>query len=173
VDRGGRGRDGGSALAKDRKLGSFYRAWARRAWKQGTLRVAFMHVGESVAAMQLVAECDRRWWLLKIGYDERFAKCAPGSLLLMHTIALAARNGLVSYEFLGNPDPWSMGWARTTRRSLAIKAYPLALGSVQALKRDLAAAVKRRLKLHGKPAMYIPGAEEAIEILEIIRFVPL
>ena len=165
--------EGGSSLTKDRQLGSFYRAYARRAWRQGVLRIAFMHIGETVAAMQLVAECNGRWWLLKIGYDERFSKCAPGSLLLMHTIAHAARKGLAAYEFLGNPDPWSMGWARTQRRSLALKAYPLALGSLVALKRDLAASVRRRLKLHGKPAMYIPGAEEAIEIIEILRFVPL
>jgi CelD/BcsL family acetyltransferase involved in cellulose biosynthesis len=165
--------DGGSALAKDRRTGSFYRAYARRAWQHGVLRIAFMHVGESVAAMQLVAECDGKWWLLKIGYDERFAKFAPGTLLLMHTIAHAARKGLAAYEFLGNPDSWSMGWARTTRRALAIKAYPLALGSIAALRSDIAASVRRRLGFHARPALYIPGAEEAIEILEIIRFVPL
>ena len=164
---------GGSALARDRRQGAFYRAYAHRAMRHGILRVAFMHIGESVAAMQLVVECDRRWWLLKIGYDERFSRCSPGSLLLMHTIAHAARQGLVAYEFLGNPDGWSMGWAQTTRRCVVLKAYPMTVASVSALGRDLAASVRRRLKLDGKPALWIPGAEEALEVVEILRFVPL
>ncbi len=164
----------GSALSADARLGGFYRAYARRAWQHGILRLAFMRIGARAVAMQLVVECDRRWWLLKIGYDERHASCAPGTLLLVHTIEHAARRGLAAYEFLGNPDRWSMQWARTLRHSVAIKAYPFSLAALPALRTDAMRALKMRFSRGAKPmGVYLPGFHEGVEILEVLRFVPI
>ena len=44
--------------------------------------------------MQVAVETGGRFWLLKVGYDERFARCSPGSLLLLETIRHAATTGV-------------------------------------------------------------------------------
>ena len=73
--------------------------------------------------MQLAVECGERFWLLKIGYDEEFARCSPGVLLMLHTVRYAATRGLKSYELLGRVEPWTRVWARSrvpTSRSARI-----------------------------------------------------
>src|SRR5439155_13822651 len=97
---GWKGREG-TALANDSVRGMFYRRYAAAACRQGILRLCFLRIGDRVAAVQLGVESEGRFWLHKIGYDEAFAKCSPGMLLLRDTIRYAASRSLRSYEFLG------------------------------------------------------------------------
>jgi CelD/BcsL family acetyltransferase involved in cellulose biosynthesis len=135
----------GTALASDPLGGAFYRSYAAAACRAGILRVCFLRVGDRIAAMQLALECEERFWLLKIGYDEAFARCSPGMLLLRETVRHAAQRGLRSYEFLGVPEPWIRRWTPHVRPCLSIWAYPTQPWGMAALAADVMQAGWRRV----------------------------
>ncbi len=115
----------GSALARDTERGAFYRRYAALAAEQGILRLCFLRIGGRAVAMQFAVESYDRFWLVKIGYDESFSRCSPGTLLMLHTVKYAATRGLRSYEFLGLCEPWTQQWTQTLRHCVALRAYPL------------------------------------------------
>jgi proline dehydrogenase len=95
------------------------------------------------------------FWLLKIGYDESFARCSPGMLLIRESIAYAAREGLKTYEFLGKSEPWIEMWSRAIRPCTAVRVYPYGSRGMAAIAVDGAAHVGLKLsdKAEGlKPA---------------------
>jgi CelD/BcsL family acetyltransferase involved in cellulose biosynthesis len=92
--------------------------------------MAFLRINGEAAGMQIATECDDRFWLLKIGHDDRFATCSPGTLLMLHSIKYAAVRGLKSYEFLGIAEPWTRAWTESLRRCVALHAYPLSIGGI-------------------------------------------
>jgi CelD/BcsL family acetyltransferase involved in cellulose biosynthesis len=113
-----------TALAEDQNMASFFLSYADRACQQGILRIYFMRIGGQVVAMQIAIEASDRLWLLKIGYDEDYAKCSPGMLLMLETLQYAARKGLASYEFLGAAKDWTRRWTKTERNNVTIRIYP-------------------------------------------------
>jgi CelD/BcsL family acetyltransferase involved in cellulose biosynthesis len=75
--------------------------------------------------VQLAVERGGRYSLFKIGYDEEFARCSPGNLLMLHTVQWAAEQELSSYEFLGAQEPWTDRWTETVRSCVDVQIYPL------------------------------------------------
>jgi CelD/BcsL family acetyltransferase involved in cellulose biosynthesis len=73
--------------------------------------------------MQIAIECGNRYWLLKSSYDEAFARCSPGLLLLLACIRRAAVH-LRSFEFLGTPEGWTKAWTRQVHPCVSVRAYP-------------------------------------------------
>lgn len=138
----GRGR---TALAADATVRAFFGRYARDAAEQGILRLGMMRIGDQAAAMQIAVELRERFWLLKIGYDERFARCSPGNLLMLHTVRHAANRGLRSYEFLGMEAPWTRAWTESVRPCVTLRAYPLRPRGVFAFVADAASSALRRL----------------------------
>ena len=136
----------GTALAHDPKRWAFFRRYAAAASSRGILRLCFLRIGGRTAAVQLAVETDDRFWLLKLGYDERFARCSPGSLLLLESIRQAATRGLRSYEFLGDAESWTRPWTQTVRPCVRVDAYPFERSSVGKLATDAATAAGRRLR---------------------------
>lgn len=134
-----------SAVIHDPVRGPFYRRYAALACEQGILRLCFLRIGDHVAAMQFAVEYGNAFWLLKIGYDEAFARCSPGSLLMAEIIRYAAAHGLRSYEFLGTPAPWTRVWTLLERPCVSLWAYPAKIQGVTALVMDTATAARRRL----------------------------
>jgi CelD/BcsL family acetyltransferase involved in cellulose biosynthesis len=142
----------GSAIARDKLRGPFYRRYAASASAAGILRLCFLRVGGKAVAMQLAVECARGFWLLKIGYREEYARCSPGMLLMAEAIRYAASRGLESFEFLGNADNWTRIWTRDETETVTIRVYPfrvrglvaLAADAFQAALRRFEAAVKRK-----------------------------
>ena len=130
-----------SALAVDHRVGSFYTALATRATEAGTLRILFLRIGSDVAATMIALEDGGRLWILKIGYDERFAACSPGMLVMREGLRYAARAGLTSFEFLGTGTGWTRRWTDTEWATERVYVYPftlqgmtlLAFGAVAAL----------------------------------------
>ena len=135
----------GSAVINDPMRGPFYRRYAAAARAEGTLRLCFLRIGDRVAAMQLAVECGQRYWLLKIGYDEAFARCSPGLLLILETLRYAAARGLRSYEFLGTPAPWIRMWTKDIHPCTSLRAYPARGPGIAALASDVARSGWRRL----------------------------
>jgi CelD/BcsL family acetyltransferase involved in cellulose biosynthesis len=135
----------GSALARHEKLGEFFRRYAAAACRKGILRLCFMRIAGRAVAMQFAVECAGAFWLFKIGYDEEFARCSPGNLLMLHTVRYAALRGLRSYEFLGSTAPWTDVWTASVRECVALRAYPITVRGIAALSVDAGAFAWRRL----------------------------
>jgi CelD/BcsL family acetyltransferase involved in cellulose biosynthesis len=140
----------GSALATDALRGSFYSRYAAAACERGDLRLAFLRIGGRAAAVQLAVESAERFWLMKIGYSEDFARCSPGMLLTLETIRYAARAGLRSYEFLGSVEPWTRVWTSLVHPCVSLRAYPFNLRGMLALSVDSGTAGWARLKARAR-----------------------
>jgi CelD/BcsL family acetyltransferase involved in cellulose biosynthesis len=138
--------DLGTALSVDEKRGPFFRRFAHMAMQAGILRLAFMRVAGKAIGMQIAVEWHQRLWLVKIGYDPAYSKCSPGHLLMLHTLGYSARRGLQSYEFMGNPAPWTEQWTTALRPCVQVRLYPLGIPSLWALGQDAVAAAKYRLE---------------------------
>lgn len=139
-------KEAGTAMASDRAKADFFRAFFRAASAAGTFRVAFVRIDGQPAAMQLAIEHAARFWLFKIGYDERFGKCSPGTLLMLHTLRYAASRGLIAYELLGNIEPWiSELWTRDHHECVRLRTYPFSIAGLTALAVDGSDWLRQRL----------------------------
>lgn len=148
----------GTALVNDPDRRRFFDEYARAAAAEGSLRVASLRIGDDIAAMQLAVEQSGRLWLLKIGYDERFARCSPGTLLLLETVRWASGAGLEAVELLGTREPWTRLWADEARDCVALHAYPATLRGAGSLVSDAARQSRRRaIERSGKA--YVAGAD--------------
>ena len=139
----------GTALAVDRVRGAFYTHYALAASERGILRLVFLRINEKAVGMQIAIECDDRFWLMKIAYDEQFARCSPGTLLMLHSVKYAAVRGLKSFEFLGTTERWTRAWTDSRRRCVALRAHPLSIGGIAVMTFvagvDLIVSVRRSL----------------------------
>ena len=149
-ERNWKGRSG-TAVAKDSAKADFYRAYAKRAAAEGILRLCFMRIDGVAAAMQFAVECDGRFWLLKIGYDESYKRCSPGNLLMLETIRYAAAEGLEGYEFLGKEASWTQLWASDARPIATLRTYPFTPSGLIALAGDSVSQVRSKLSARAKP----------------------
>ncbi len=136
----------GTALAIDGLRGGFFRCYAQYACRAGTLRLCVLRIGDQPAAAQFAIESGDRFWLLKIGYDERFASCSPGVLLIAETVRYAASRGLRSYEFLGVAAPWTRPWTRQEHPCVTIRAYHARPHGLLTLAADAARAGRQKLR---------------------------
>jgi CelD/BcsL family acetyltransferase involved in cellulose biosynthesis len=127
----------GTAMAMDPLRGEFYREYAISACEEGILRICFLRIGDKTAAMQIAVEYAKKFWLLKIGYDNRFARCSPGMLLLRESIRHAAAGGLNSYEFLGTVESCWKVWTPLERNYSVLRGYPFGFQGVAALVGDV------------------------------------
>ncbi len=126
----------GTALAQDSVRLPFYRRYALELSRAGSLRIAFLRIDGRPIAMQLGVEHANRLWLLKIGYDQEYARCSPGQLLMLEVVRRAAAGGLETIEFLGSRAPWTETWTRQERPCVAAAFYPFRACSTLPLARD-------------------------------------
>lgn len=137
----------GTALA-DSRGGDFYRRYARATATQGRFRVAFLHIGDELAAMQLGVVHANRYWVLKVGYDPRYHRASPGILLMVEAIKQAVAEGLDTYELLGTVEPWIQVWTELERPCVSLRYYAANVSGAMALAAD---AIEKARGLRGKP----------------------
>jgi CelD/BcsL family acetyltransferase involved in cellulose biosynthesis len=139
-------REAGTAIAVDRAKESCFRHFFRSACEDGNFRIAFLRIDGQAVAMQMALEWQRRYWLFKIGFDEAFERCSPGTLLMLHTIGWAANRELRAYELLGNVEPWiAQFWTREQHDCVCLRAYPFNPSGAAAFAADAAAWLGKRL----------------------------
>lgn len=114
----------GSAIERRPAMRKFVESYARRACAAGQLRLCFLTLEAKPVAMQLSVEAFGRIWVLKIGYDERWASCSPGLQLMTECIRVAIGRGIAAHEFLGNAEAWILPWAGGTRSHATVRYYP-------------------------------------------------
>lgn len=134
----------GSTLANHPLQGEFFRRYTQAAAEKGSLRICYMRIGGIVAAMQIAIESGGRFWLLKIGYSNEFARCSPGLLLMRETIAYAARCDLKSYELLGVDEAWVHLWTSRVRPYVTVRTYPYNLRGAVAFIEDASVAIVKK-----------------------------
>lgn len=138
--------EAGTAIAADRAKERCFRHFFRSACERGIFRIAFMRIDGRAVAMQMALEWNERYWLFKIGFDESFERCSPGTLLMLHTIGWAARRELKAYELLGNVEPWiAQFWTRESHDCVCLRAYPFNARGGAAFAGDAATWLRRRL----------------------------
>jgi GNAT acetyltransferase-like protein len=135
----------GTALASDSVRAPFYRRYAAAACRTGNLLVCFLRIGGRAAAMQIAVTCGDRFWLLKIGFDDAFARCSPGSLLMRETVRYAALQGLQAYEFLGVDEPWTRMWTEHVHPYVSLRAYPASWHGLSGFATDVGRVARRTL----------------------------
>lgn len=126
----------GSALMANESIRGFIARFSELACKKGSLRVCFLCVQGIAIATILGIEQEGRFWVLKIGYDEQWARCSPGIQITMETIRYAFEKRLEAYEFLGSEEPWQAMWPRSQHHFVTVVLYPISLNGLRAFGRD-------------------------------------
>jgi len=148
-----KGREG-SALLTNERLSGFFLQLATRLARQGQLRLCFLRLDGAAIAMQVAAVHGGRWWVLKIGYDERWAEHSPGVQLMWDVLRDAFERGLTSFEMLGSAEPWLSIWTREQRPYRTLAFYPYNGRGMVALGADIMRAFAQRAaaRLPGRPS---------------------
>lgn len=119
----------GTAIRSRPEVLRFYTEVARWAAARGWLRLAFLRLDGRALAFDLCIEHAGVHSLLKTGYDPSFRALGPGKLLREAMLARAFREGLRSYELLGEAEPWKLRWTSTTRPRELVQVFrPTPLG---------------------------------------------
>ncbi len=130
-------REAGSAIACDKVKEEFFRQYLRAAGARGECRISFLRLGGQVAAMHLAVEQGGKHWLYKIGFDEGFKRCSPGTLLMLHAIGEAAKSGCTAFEMMGDAESWIADfWTREEIECVQLRTYPFGWRGVAALLED-------------------------------------
>ena len=122
-----------TALRDDPLARNFFEQYARLATQSGILRIAFMDIDGRAVASQIAVECGGAIWLFRIGYDETYADCSPGNLLMMEVIRYASRQKLKSCEFLGKAEAWTRMWTNQQYDTECITLFPSRLSYLRHL----------------------------------------
>lgn len=156
---------GGTAIAQDPTLVRFYRALVARLHAAGWLEWHRIELEGRTAAIHLGARLGRSLVLLKIAYDEAFARVGPGNLLFDHVVEAEFAERRVDEINCMTDMPWHRNWEmpRSAYTDVVIhprRALPLVAGVCPArakawlrgipLVRDLAA---RRAAAHADGAV--------------------
>lgn len=135
----------GSAMLTNPRLSVFFRQLALRLARQRQLRLSFLRLDGAPIAMQIGAVHGGRWWVLKIGYDERWAEHSPGIQLMWEVLREAFERRLASFEMLGSAEPWLTIWTRQQRAYRTLAFYPYNGQGTIALGADIMRAFTQRL----------------------------
>lgn len=146
--------DAGTAIVCDTRLVGFYSELAER----GQLSLSFLRSGEQRIACHLALEDERRYYLLKPGYDPAYRRLGPGHLLIREVVRDAARRGLQELDFLGHQMDWKRSWSETTRDHVKVTIYaPTTAGRLlYAIERCIRPAAGRALRVTGLRGRYRP-----------------
>lgn len=142
--RSWKGRRGCAVLAQPDLHGFFSTLLRAQAAAQRVV-IALLYSGAQSVAAQICLLDQDRLWLLKIGYDEHYAKLSPGLILMNEVIKHSYTLGLAGIEFLGSAEDWVDAWRPALRQYPLLALYPYTPRSLVRLGADLAGLLRRRL----------------------------
>jgi hypothetical protein len=119
---GWKGQQGSAIRARPEQVG-FYAGWARHLAQKKRLRLCFLTLGERRIAFHFAFEFGGRYYLPKCGFDETYAECSPGQLLMAEVLKHCIAQKLETFEFLGFSMPWKRDWTPLVRPHATLWAY--------------------------------------------------
>ncbi|MCP4745523.1 MAG: GNAT family N-acetyltransferase [Desulfobacteraceae bacterium] len=125
---------------------TFFERYAKSAFKQGCLNLSFLKINNEAVAVQYAVESMNSYWLLNIGYDERYRNCSPGNLLLEESIKTASKKGLTRFNFLGKEAAWTKRWTTSLTDTTILAAYRPNLYGAIAMLSDALYLMRNRKK---------------------------
>ncbi len=142
---GWKGREG-TAIQQDPSTLAFYLALAEQAAIEGRLALWFLRVDGKAVAFDFALEHRGSLLVLKTAYDERFADCSPGQLLVEDELHDAVERGWHECDFLGTSSAAKRVWTRLARPHCWVFLFRGPRGHLlRALKFSIVPALKRIL----------------------------
>jgi CelD/BcsL family acetyltransferase involved in cellulose biosynthesis len=135
----------GTAIAQDPWLQRFLTDYTALAAARNDVRFYFLNVGDQAVAAHLYVEQGRRLWQLKIGYDETYAACSPGILLMHEVHQRGHERGLLGCEYLGSAESWQSRWPVRLRDQQRLLVYPAGASGLAHVVRDSTKGLGRRM----------------------------
>jgi CelD/BcsL family acetyltransferase involved in cellulose biosynthesis len=135
----------GTAISQDPWLSRFLRDYTTAAAELGTVRFYFLCVDGRAVAAHLYVVDGNRLWQLKIGYDDAYAACSPGILLMHEVLQKGHEEGLAGCEYLGSAEQWQTRWPVTVRDHSRLLLYPASRAGLAHVVRDAGRKVGRRV----------------------------
>ncbi len=83
----------------------------QRLAKEGDLLAAYLRAGDEIAAVEIGALNQRRYWSLVQSYDLRFSKHAPGRLLFWHLLERCPELSIDIFDFLAPAHRHKLEWS--------------------------------------------------------------
>jgi len=100
----------GSAIEKSQELIDFYLTLIKRLSKRGWLEWHFLMADGKTIAGNLAIKCGHSLFIWKLGYDEDYAKCSPGTILFDKEVQYAFESDQINMiDFVTDP-PWVKNW---------------------------------------------------------------
>jgi len=99
-----------TALRFDVPLGSFYRVLLSRFADRDRCRIHLMRVGQRVVAAECSITSGESIYLLKIGFDEDYARLSPGIMLLDYVFRHCAGTASIRRLDFTTEMPWMKDW---------------------------------------------------------------
>ena len=115
--------DSGSAIKMSSELRQWYGTLLPRLEASGMLEWQTMRIDESYAAANMCIRTPRKVFLWKLGYDNAFNKCSPGSLLLEHVIETESEKGQLESIELLTSYRWYDNWKMATRPTQSVSFF--------------------------------------------------
>jgi CelD/BcsL family acetyltransferase involved in cellulose biosynthesis len=139
----------GSAINCRPDLKRFFVAYFKRLCESGKLIISALRLDGEMIAVQMLAERENRWWILKIGYDDRWAKYSPGMQLMFETVREAFERKLAGFEFLGAEEQWIDIWPHDTHDFTSLVYFPYNISGLGALIAEIGSKILSRLGITG------------------------
>jgi CelD/BcsL family acetyltransferase involved in cellulose biosynthesis len=114
----------GSAIGSCPEVQRFYTQLARFAAERGSLRLCFLTLNRERIAFGYFLEHGNKLYLLKPGYDPRYACYSPSTLLCDLVLRYAFDRQLTEVDFLGLADPWKLQWTKSLRTHHWLYLFP-------------------------------------------------
>jgi CelD/BcsL family acetyltransferase involved in cellulose biosynthesis len=125
--------ENGSAINCREDLKCFFTTYSRNLCDAGKLLTSSLRLDNALIAVQLLVQHANRWWILKIGFDDRLQKYSPGMQLMFDTIKEAYQRKLEAIEFLGTEEQWTGIWPHKTHQFISLVYFPYNLKGITAL----------------------------------------
>jgi hypothetical protein len=140
---GWKGRSGeGTAIALHPELERYYRRLLGAFGARGECELSVLRLNGRCIAVQFCVTIGDVWYLLKIGYDEQYAKYSPGSLLQEDVLIRLCADPAIRLANLASDASWHLNWNPGT---LGMSSYYLAAPG--ALARPAIFLVRLRMRL--------------------------
>ncbi|HQL24527.1 MAG TPA: GNAT family N-acetyltransferase, partial [candidate division Zixibacteria bacterium] len=120
----------GSAIGADPALTEFYRRLCARLHARRALEWHFLRVGDTYVAGHLAVRTGRTLVLWKIGYDEAYAACSPGFLLIGEMLQRAFADPATDAVNFVTDRTWLDSWRPEKHRYVDLWLYPRRLRSL-------------------------------------------